>query len=464
VGFFTSLFGQKTPPPRRAPAANPPPPAAAAESAPAADEPDSPLGSVFGTSSVGAPVPIAPRDLDIPALLDEARAHLDKQDLPAALQIYEQLAAADIDLAEPFTRISGDLGATNHIDAIIDFLGPRYDPALHGLPPGINLLQAYLHRRNPVAAQELLDLLTPLVETYSMRDRLDGFRCAILELRAAAPAEAPVASAAVDVNLINVSKPVWTYGLDQGENLLPTKNHRARHLAILPLALSGDGIGAGKMAPPDHPLAALVRGLPFALAEACWFAPGYRPVALSGLDPDKNLLLSPRAFTGSQARDLFPKKEEPVDYAIAGTVQAAADGVLGAAEFTIWDIRKGKLLKTLRLEGADAVTRAWPVLLGYIEAAKPGPAPIEYALPADPVAHAVALDHLLHFFLAAKNVLAPEKLAPHEPRLAALAEYASSQPDAKVPSLMLVAALHHCQSLGLPIPPEIAATAQRLGT
>ncbi|MFT3830553.1 MAG: hypothetical protein QM691_12700 [Opitutaceae bacterium] len=457
MGFFSSLFGQKSPPAAR-------PPAPARADAPPAPAAAAPLGSaVFGTTEpVGAPIPLAPTTLDVPAQLDEARALLDNKDLPAALQIYEQIAAAEGDLAEPFARISGDLGATGHIDALIDFLAPRYEPALHGLPPGINLLQAYLHRRNPVAAQELLDLLVPLVTTYSMRDRLDGFRCAILELRATAPAETPVAPAAADINLINISKPVWTYGLEQGENLLPTKNHRVRHLAVAPFALVVEGLTEGKMAPADHPLAPLTRGLPFALAEACWFAPAYRPVALTGLDPEKDLLRLPRAFRAEQISQLFPKKEEPIDYAISGTVHASAAGALAAVELTIWDIRKHKLLKSLRFDGADAVARAWPTLLGYIEAAKPGPAPLEYALPADPAAHAVALDHVLHFFLVEKNVLPPERLAPHEPRLAALADYATAHADVPVPRLLLFAALRHCQALGLAVPPEIAAAAERL--
>ena len=396
----------------------------------------------------------------MPSLLVTARAHLDRQDLPAALQIYEQIAEMPGDLGAAFTTISGDLGATGNLDAMIEFFAPRYDPTLHGLPPGINLLQAYLHRRDAAVAQQLLDLLSPLVTTYSMRDRLDGFRSALAQLRSAGAPEIPP-SAAPDVALINISKPIWTYGLADGENLLPTKNQRVRRLAILPFALVGSGIPAGQIAPPDHPLAGLVRGLVLALAEACWFAPAYLPVAVTGLDPAKNLLLAPRAFVGEQVRQLFPKEKEPLDYAIVGTIHAGAGPDLAALEFTIWDIRKGKLLKSLRLDGADALSRAWPQLLGYIEALKPGPAPLSYALPADPARHAVALDQVLHFFLAEKGVLAVEKLAPHEARLAAVAAYAESQPEAVVPRLALVAAAQHCHNLGLALSPELAARVQR---
>lgn len=453
MGFFASLFGQN-PQPRQESAT---PRAGSPSVLPAT----APAGPLPGQEGVTIQPQSSVETADVPSLLTAARGHLDRQDLPAALQIYEQIAEMPGDLGAAFTTISGDLGATGNIDAMVEFFAPRYDPSLHGLPPGINLLQAYLHRRDVFAAQQLLDLLSPLVTTYSMRDRLDGFRSALAQLRSAdAPEAAP--TTAPDVALINISKPIWTYGLADGENTLPTKNHRARRLAILPLALVGPGIPAGQIAPSDHPLASLVRGLVFALAEACWFAPAYRPVAMTGIDPAKNLLLAPRAFSGEQIRQLFPKEKEPVDYAIAGTVQADAQNELAAVEFTIWDVRKNKGLKTLRFEGADAVNQAWPLLLGYIEAAKPGPAPISYTLPADPARHAVALDHVLHFFLAEKGVLAAEKLAPHEARLAAVAAYAESQGDAVVARFAVIAAAHHCRNLGLSLSPELEARVQRL--
>lgn len=452
MGFFASLFGQKTSPAPRPAVAASPAPARSGQPARASS------GPLPGPESI-ATQPRPEGALDVPALLVQARAHLDRQDLPAALQLYEQIAATDGELGGPLTTISGDLGATGHLEALIEFLAPRYDPATHGMAPGLNLLQAYLHRRNAGAAQQLLDLLTPLVTTYSMRDRLDGFRCAIAELRAAAPAEPAPTGPAPDIHLINISRPIWTYGLEQGENTLPTKTARVRQLAVLPIALVGDGVAEGKIAPPDHPLAPVVRGLPLALAEACWFAPAYRPTAVTGIDQEKNLLLAPRAFVAGQVRQLFPSDQDPIDYAIAGTLRAAPGGVIGSLEFVIWDIRKSKLLKTFRLDGPDALARAWPQLLGYIEAARPGPAPIDYALPADPVAHATALDHVLHFFLAEKGVVPPETLAPHLPRLAALAAYAAAHPDAVVPGLILRAAIRHCEALGLEVPPEIATAA-----
>lgn len=460
MGFFASLFGKKTASQfRTAPAARPAP---APVTAPTASN-----SGVFGEGGeISARPPSTHQDapeLDVPALLVEARERLDMKDLPAALHIYERLANAEMDLSAALTAISGDLGATGHIQALIEFVAPRYDPRAHGLTPGINLIQAFLHEKLPVPALQLIDFLKPFVTTYSMRDRLDGFRTAAEEIRASQPTEAAAKTPdGPNVQLINVSRPLWTYGLPQGENLLPTKNHRVRSLAILPLALNGDGVPEGRIAPADHPLAGLVRGLPFAIAEACWYAPAYRAIAVTGLDPEGNLLISPLAFGGEQVSQLFPKDQEPLDYALTGTMTAGPEGSVASIEFSIWDMRKTKLMKTFRTDGPDAWSKAWPLLLSYLEAAKPGSAPLAYALPVDPAAHAVVLDQLLHFFLAEKGVLPPKKLGPIEPRLTALAAYAESQPSVAVPRLTFFSALHHCQNLRIPLPPEIAALADRM--
>ena len=460
MGFFSSLFGQKNSPALRASAAAPVTVVDNAEPAPTRTA-AGPMPGQEGATLQKA----AARELDVPAMLAEARDFLDKQDLPPALHLYEQIAQSAPALASAIATISGDLGATGHIDALVEFVAPRYEPMAHGVPTGINLLQAFLHQRNAVAAQQLHDVLRHF-STTGLRHRLDGFQSAITKMRAELAAEAPAVPANVseaNVKLINISKPIWAYGLQQeGEALLPTKAGRTRRIAFLPLALTGGDLAEGTMAPADHPLASLVRGLPLALAEACWFVPAYRPLAVTGLDPNKNLLLSPRAFGGEQARQLFPQEVEPLDFAVSGTVRAAADGTLGSIEFTLWEVRKARLMKTFRAEGPDAVAKVWPQMLGYMEAAKPGSSPMPYTSAADPAAHAVVLDQLLHFFLADKKVLPLEKLTPHAPRLAALAAYAQAHAGSTVPRLAFFSALYHCQALKLGVPHEIGAAAEKM--
>jgi hypothetical protein len=459
VGFFSSLFGLKTSPAPRASAAAP---VVVVDDAPPRGRAASgPLPGQDGAAVQTA----AARELDVPAMLTEARDYLDRQDLPPALLLYEQIAQSAPALASAMTTISGDLGATGHIEALIEFVAPRYEPMAHGVTAGINLLQAFLHQRNVGAAQQLHDVMRHF-SAPGLRARLDGFQTAITKMRGEIAAEAPAAPAGApeaNVQLINISKPIWAYGLQQeGDTVLPTKAGRTRCIGFLPIALSGEGVADNTLVPASHPLASLVRGLPLALAEACWFVPTYRPVAVCGIDPQKSLLILPRAFGGEQARQLFPQEVEPLDFAVAGAVQAAADGTLRAVEFTLWEVRKARLMKTFSAEGPAAVAKAWSQLLGYLEATKPVNSLMPYAAPADPAAHAVVLDQVLHFFLAEKKVLPLERLAPHAPRLAALATYAQAHPEATVPRLTFFSALHHCQAMGLAVPPELVAAAEKL--
>jgi len=398
--------------------------------------------------------------IDVGEALVLAREHLEIKDLPAALQLYEQIVHSGVDLAEPLATLSGDLGATGHIEALAEFVAPLYHPDQHGAAAGLNLLQAYLHLRDDAGAQQLLDLLEALGDP-GLRDRLDGFRTATHQLRAERAAEALQAppSKAADVALVTISKPVWTYGLEHGDNALPTKHGRERCLAFLPIALTGEGIEANCQAPASHPLAPLARGLALAMAEYCWYSAEYRPLAVTGVDPQKQIFLPPRALGGEQARGLFSDGATPVTHAVGGLIRTGAGGLVAAAELTIWDVKKGRALTTLRAEGPDAVSKVWTQLLTPV---KQGPAPLQYAPPADPVAHAVALDHALHFFLADKKVLPLENLGPVAERLAALAAYATAQPSAVVPRLILVAALRQCTALGLAVPPEVLAAAQQL--
>jgi len=463
VGFFDSLLGKKSSPSPR-PAGYKPAPAPAARAAPA-PEPDETVAAGNAAAALTGQTEVkvqhAPQPtLDLGEALVSAREHLEKKDLPAALQLYEQIVHSGVDLAEPLATISGDLGATGHIEALVEFAAPLYHPEQHGAATGLNLLQAYLHLRNDAAAQQLLDLLESLREP-GLQDRLDGFRTATNRLRAERAAEALQAppSNAANISLVTISKPIWTYGLEQGENALPTKHGRERALAFMPIALVGDGVEENHPAPVDHPLAPLARGLPLAMAEYCWYSPDYRPLAVTGVDPQKQIFLPPRAFGGEQAQGLFAGSATPVSHAVGGLIRAGAAGVVASAELTIWDVKKARAITTLRAEGPDAVAKVWTQLLTPV---KHGPAPFPYAPPADPVAHAIALDHVLHFFLADKKVFPLEHLGEFAERLTALAAYAAAYPAAAVPRMIFMAALRQCTALGLEVPAEVLAAAQEL--
>lgn len=463
MGFLDSLFGKKKNSPRA--------------DAPASPEPSTPDGAeasqgsaVFGSAEeVAAPRPAEHRavnaaDIDVNESLIAAREHLDKGDLPSGLMVYEQLAAAELLDGDALATISGDLGATGHLEALVEFVAPRYDPPVHGFPAGINLLQAYLHLRNDAAAQQLFDLIKTQPHG-DIQDVIDGFHTALVQLRqerAGINTQPIQPTKGVDIGLVTISRPLFSYSVEDGEAKLPTKTGKERRIAFMPLALSGSGVPKDGLVPREHPLSDLVLGLPLVLAEAAWFSPLYRPIVAVGVTPEQRLFLSSRIFKGEQARELFQKSDITADYAVAGSVRAEDEGRIGVIELTVWDVKKARLMKTLNTEGTGCVGAACELLLKYIEAPAAGPSPIGYLYPADFAAHAKAQTHALHFFLGEKKVVKPESLEPHEPRLVALSGYATSEPGAPAVAALFAGAVRQADAIGLNVPPGVRAHAQRL--
>ncbi len=214
-----------------------------------------------------------------PALQDRLRAareQLEAGELAAALAIYDEILATDGYAANVLLIVSGDLGSTGHVRAIVELLAPRYDPERHGAGAGLNLLQAYLALRDPESAQHVLDLLFAL-DRPELEERLHGFANAITALLTAGvdPADSadgpttaertPAAKAATGA-AISISKPIWSYGLEAlAARLLPAKSGGLRRVAFTQLALPGaypDFVAAMKK-PEDRQWGRLSRAIPY---------------------------------------------------------------------------------------------------------------------------------------------------------------------------------------------------------
>lgn len=90
-----------------------------------------------------------------------ARDALSQRDLPAALAFYEQaLALAPRPFpADLLQQISGDLGNNAHLPEILALVGPRYDPAVHGIAVGNNLIKTHVDLGQLDNARSLVDRL-----------------------------------------------------------------------------------------------------------------------------------------------------------------------------------------------------------------------------------------------------------------------------------------------------------------
>jgi len=405
-------------------------------------------------STTRAPTPAG----SVKPLLAEARAHLDAQNSEAALAIYQKLLGEDSGAggvaarADVLVTISGDLGSTGHLREITELIGPCYDAQKHGPATGLNLLQAYIALRNVDAAQHILDLLFGLGRP-ELEERLHGFSNAIAELIAqgqfaptarVSPSVGPqnasesaeaASSASGPVALVTISKPIWSYGLEDalGE-LFPNREAQknVRRVAFAQLALPGLDAPEKLAAQPEDELGRLSRAIPLWLAETFSYSPLYAPLAAVGVrhSPGNpgHYALFPSEWTTDNLRQLVEAsggEAGGLDYIFTGSLQEKnGDTTL---TLRVWEVRKFRERKKIVLRWtpatADAeLTKLHDYLRQFMEwregnAGETNAAALRYSPPAQPLRWLHTLGTSLTLFLTGKDVLAREQLLPVEPLL-----------------------------------------------
>lgn len=388
----------------------------------------------------GQPEKEAPKPVDdLPRTeLAAAAGHLAADRKAEAVAIYESLIAAQPDSGALLAAISSDLGRHGFLEELIHTIGPAYDAAIHGPEAGLNLIQAHLRLGQPEGAQMWIDVLTAL-DRPELADRLFGFAHAAAELRDAETVEVPSQNTQPQneesVNLVSVSKPLWSYVLPDAGALLPVKEGGLRSIALVPL---GAADADGNALDPDHAANVWVRAFPFAVAEALYFAPTWKPKAVVALVQGKQLFTPPRGFGLEQVRGLFRGGKDASDYAVTGFLRVATDRL--DVKLEVIDVRKDRSMKVLTESGAidradEVFSNIFTQLRQYLEAAKPVPGSLEYKAPAALTAHFVALDHAVAFFLVDKTVVPPEFLGDAAARADALDALAAAASDPIAPLL-----------------------------
>lgn len=375
-----------------------------------------------------------------------ARERLEANDVAAAMAIYEQVLAQAGDRADVLVTISADLGVTGHVKEIIELVGPRYDVERHGAATGINLLQAYLVSRDADAAQHVLDLLFTL-NRPDLEQRLHGFSNAIAELlhaeqtgaAAATNGTAPAPLPPAAVNLVSISKPIWFYGLEPlVEQILPPKDSRVRRVAFAQLALPGipDPLEVAKR--PEDDLGRLTRSLPLWLAETFYFSPHYAPIAAVGLLGDHYAVFGAE-WTKDNLRQLVSTTKEGLDYIFTGALKRSGEGY--EVLLRVWEVKKLRERKQFvarwTAENADAELSKLHEQIRLFMEWTPEKVGLPYVAPASPRAWLETLGVSLATFLAEKQLLPKEQLAPLDAILTRAADDASGSEAASLAFLTL---------------------------
>lgn len=383
----------------------------------------------------------------LPQLL-AARERLEAKDLAGAMALYEEVLATAGDRADILVTISADLGVTGHARQIIELVAPRYDAERHGAATGINVLQAYLVERDPEAAQHVLDILFAL-KRPDLEERLYGFSNAIAEMlnqdeleakaqtNGAAPA--PAVAEPTQVNLVSISKPMWFYGLEPlAEQVLPPKGPRLRRIAFAQLAVLGVPEILEVAKRPEDELGRLSRALPLWLAETFYFSPHYAPIAAVGL-LGQHYALFGTEWTKENLQQLIRTTAEGLDYVFTGALKRTGDTT--ELLVRVWEVKK--------LRERKQFTAKWTAATADAELAKlheqvrlfmewtADQSGLSYAAPASAQTWLDTLGASLSLFLAEKNLLPKEQLAPVEDVLARAAAAAATSEAASLAFLTL---------------------------
>jgi hypothetical protein len=384
-------------------------------------------------------------------LLASAREKLKAGDLAGAMAIYEQVLTGSGERSDVLMTISADLGTTGHVREIIEILAPRYDLEKHGAAAGFNLLQAYIATRDAEAAQHLLDLLFTL-QRPELEARLVGFSNAVAEIFITDDEAATVAAPAENkINLVSISKPIWSYGLEaHHDRLLARKEGRLRRVAFAQLTVPGLAGAMEIAARPEDEQGRLTRAVALWLAETFAFSAGYEATAAVGTIGQKHYALFPMEWTADNLRQLNETSGTTLDYIVAGALRAHnADYEL---TMRIWEVKKFRELKMFSIRytpstASEALLKMHSQLRTYMEwSALPGNG-LEYVAPVEPYAYLQALGTSVSLFLASKDVLPATQVALEAK---VLLEGARANPTDIRAQLLLVTGLQRLKALGAP--------------
>ena len=386
-----------------------------------------------------------------------AREKLEAKDLPGALAIYEEVLATAGDRADVLVTISADLGMNGHLQEIVELVAPRYDAERHGSATGLNVLQAYLALRNVDAAQHVLDILFGL-NRPELEDRLHGFSNAIAELIHSGQVDSVAPGGAAEpakINLVSISRPLWSYGLESVTGLLPPKESRGRRVAFAQLAVLGLPDATEMAKKPEEELGRLSRALPLWLAELLYFSPQYNPIAAvglwSGAGQPGHYALFPAEWTTDNLRQLVDTTEGGLDYIFTGAIkQHAGDYEL---ILRLWEVKKFRERKQFTLRWTPATADAELIKLHdhlrlFMECQPyPEGTGLTYTPTVRPWTWLEVTGTALSLFLGEKNLLPVEQLATAQASLETVAQHGASSEAA---SLTWLTQRARAKKLGLP--------------
>ena len=149
------------------------------------------------------------------------RAALQRRDLAGALELYRvALARVNPVPSDALMQISGDLGNSGHLMELLEITAPRFDPEIHGLQVGNNLIKAHIDLGQIDAARAIIDQLYSL-KRPDWNPNLANWDTEIAKLGISTVP--PLQDDELKVAMLVMDGPVWLKPTSPATELFPAK-------------------------------------------------------------------------------------------------------------------------------------------------------------------------------------------------------------------------------------------------
>lgn len=262
-----------------------------------------------------------------------AQLHLEQGDVAQAQALYTSVIAQGTFDRDALLAMSAQLGSHGHAALMLALVGPAYDVHVHNPMTGLNLLRACEQLRDVDAAEDLLGRMAAL-DNPAIQDDLAQFGRAFQEMLDASATAYPA---------IDLTRPIWQYGLRNADWLFAQKDEGAPGVAFFALTA-----GADNAAGVTDDLALYTRAIPLYLAEAVHYWTDYAAgcyIALDGAGPVV-------ATQAADANALFDRVPDAMRYLVTGTISAAVSAT--AEPEARWTVALELWERASRTKVADA--------------------------------------------------------------------------------------------------------------
>lgn len=389
------------------------------------------------------------------AHLWQAQSSLEQGDTGKAIALYQQSLPLASQHDDALLMMAHDLATHQQYQTVIDMVAPYCKPEQINPHLGYYVLQAYLALEQVFPAEVLLHQLYAL-ETPALKARLDQFANQIQQLKFALDGETshpPVDPLAIEI--MELDKPVWHYGLHSPDWLFSAKKEDApliSFFSFFKIAAETDTAGTQR----EDDLGRLSRSIPLYLAESIHYWTDYQASTLFPVVPDQGAVIFGASGADPSICAQFKGNSR---YFVTGEIaEQDQDWTItlrlfnGANDTCIWE----ESLTGPHTELSQTVLKLEFKLLDQIKLRRTYPQDDFYERPSPEALpyYLTALGQNLMLSLVANDLLTPSRLWGERNMLEWPLNMTLQWPQAVVPKLMYLAALSKAAGYQSAIVPE----------